>query len=102
VTSKSKLHTTSCQTLPGKLDTSCQDRLLPHVSRSFALTIPQLPAPLRTTVTNAYLLCRIADTVEDDGEMDHDTKSKLHSILVDVIAGLSKPDEFIAPCLNLC
>ena len=100
MTSKSKLHTTSCQTLPGKLDTSCQDRLLPHVSRSFALTIPQLPAPLRTTVTNAYLLCRIADTVEDDGEMDHDTKSKLHSILVDVIAGLSKPDEFIAPCLE--
>jgi farnesyl-diphosphate farnesyltransferase len=43
-----------------------QDRILPHVSRTFALTIPQLPLPLRTAVTNAYLLCRIADTIEDE------------------------------------
>ncbi|MBV8307146.1 MAG: squalene/phytoene synthase family protein [Gammaproteobacteria bacterium] len=43
-----------------------QDRMLPHVSRTFALTIPQLPRPLRTAVTNAYLLCRIADTIEDE------------------------------------
>ena len=43
-----------------------QDRILPHVSRTFALTIPQLPAALRTPVTNAYLLCRIADTIEDE------------------------------------
>lgn len=40
--------------------------ILPHVSRTFALTIPQLPADLRTAVTNAYLLCRIADTIEDE------------------------------------
>jgi 4,4'-diapophytoene synthase len=43
-----------------------QDRILPHVSRTFALTIPQLPSALRTPVTNAYLLCRIADTIEDE------------------------------------
>ncbi len=43
-----------------------QDRILPHVSRTFALTIPQLPAALRTPVTSAYLLCRIADTIEDE------------------------------------
>ena len=43
-----------------------QDQILPHVSRTFALTIPQLPAPLRTAVANAYLLCRIADTIEDE------------------------------------
>ena len=43
-----------------------QDQILPHVSRTFALTIPQLPMPLRTAVTNAYLLCRIADTIEDE------------------------------------
>ncbi len=42
-----------------------QERILPHVSRTFALTIPQLPAGLRVPVTNAYLLCRIADTIED-------------------------------------
>ncbi len=36
------------------------------VSRSFALTIPMLPDPLEDYIANAYLLCRIADTVEDD------------------------------------
>jgi 4,4'-diapophytoene synthase len=43
-----------------------QDQILPHVSRTFALTIPQLPLQLRTAVTCAYLLCRIADTIEDE------------------------------------
>jgi farnesyl-diphosphate farnesyltransferase len=47
-------------------DEGYQDRVLPHVSRTFALTIPQLPPALRTPVTNAYLLCRIADTIEDE------------------------------------
>ena len=43
-----------------------QDQILPHVSRTFALTIPQLPPALATPVTSAYLLCRIADTIEDE------------------------------------
>ena len=46
-------------------DEQYQDQILPHVSRTFALTIPQLPPTLRIAVTNAYLLCRIADTIED-------------------------------------
>ena len=40
--------------------------MLPEVSRTFALNIPVLPAPLDEAVTVAYLLCRIADTVEDE------------------------------------
>jgi len=47
-------------------DAVYQDQILPHVSRTFALTIPQLPEGLRTAVTTAYLLCRIADTIEDE------------------------------------
>ncbi|MGH8140306.1 MAG: phytoene/squalene synthase family protein [Steroidobacteraceae bacterium] len=47
-------------------DEDYQDQVLPHVSRTFALTIPELPAQLRTLVTSAYLLCRIADTIEDE------------------------------------
>ena len=47
-------------------DEAYQDEILPHVSRTFALTIPQLPASLATPVTCAYLLCRIADTIEDE------------------------------------
>lgn len=50
----------------GHSDEAFQDEVLPHVSRTFALTIPQLPAELRGAVTNAYLLCRIADTIEDE------------------------------------
>jgi farnesyl-diphosphate farnesyltransferase len=46
-------------------DEAYQELILPHVSRTFALTIPQLPPRLRMGVTNAYLLCRIADTIED-------------------------------------
>jgi farnesyl-diphosphate farnesyltransferase len=47
-------------------DEAYQDYILPGVSRTFALTIPELPEALRTSVTNAYLLCRIADTIEDE------------------------------------
>jgi 4,4'-diapophytoene synthase len=47
-------------------DEAYQERILPHVSRTFALTIPQLPRGLRSAVTSAYLLCRIADTIEDE------------------------------------
>jgi farnesyl-diphosphate farnesyltransferase len=50
----------------GMSDEAYQDEILPHVSRTFALTIPQLPPALRTAVTSAYLLCRIADTIEDE------------------------------------
>jgi farnesyl-diphosphate farnesyltransferase len=47
-------------------DEAYQEYILPGVSRTFALTIPELPEALRTSVTNAYLLCRIADTIEDE------------------------------------
>jgi len=47
-------------------DEGYQDQILPYVSRTFALTIPELPPALRTSVTCAYLLCRIADTIEDE------------------------------------
>lgn len=40
--------------------------ILPAVSRTFALNIAVLPPPLDLAATLAYLLCRIADTVEDE------------------------------------
>ena len=51
-------------------------RLLPQVSRTFALTIPQLPGSLADVVGNAYLWCRIADTVEDEPHLDAATKPR--------------------------
>ncbi|MCP3980663.1 MAG: squalene/phytoene synthase family protein [bacterium] len=41
------------------------DHLLERSSRTFALTIPLLPEPTRYAVTVAYLLFRVADTLED-------------------------------------
>lgn len=41
------------------------EALLVRTSRTFALSIPRLPAPLRTQVAVAYLLLRVADTLED-------------------------------------
>ncbi len=43
----------------------CQE-ILPEVSRTFALSIRFLPGDLGRAVLCAYLLCRIADTIEDD------------------------------------
>jgi farnesyl-diphosphate farnesyltransferase len=41
------------------------EELLVKTSRTFALAIPLLPEPTRTTTRLAYLLFRIADTLED-------------------------------------
>jgi farnesyl-diphosphate farnesyltransferase len=68
-------------------DAVYQDRVLPHVSRTFALTIPQLPPALRISVTNAYLLCRIADTIEDEPALSpQETHSYMQRFMA-VLAG---------------
>ena len=41
------------------------EELLEKTSRTFAITIPLLPEPTRLEVTIAYLLFRVADTLED-------------------------------------
>ena len=46
-----------------------QHQHLIKVSRTFALTIPLLPKEIADQISNAYLLCRIADTVEDDPKL---------------------------------
>ena len=56
-------------TNPGHTDEAYQVQILPSVSRTFALTIPQLPSDLSRSVTNAYLLCRVADTIEDEPQI---------------------------------
>jgi farnesyl-diphosphate farnesyltransferase len=71
-----------------------QDRLLPGVSRTFALTIPQLPGALRPVVTNAYLLCRTADTIEDEVALSPDEKQEFHDRFVAVVADRESPEAF--------
>lgn len=67
--------------------------VLSSVSRTFALTIPVLPSSLADTVTCAYLLCRIADTIEDDGRLDSVNKTKLFDLLERLV---QRPDDLEA------
>ena len=68
-----------------------QDQILPHVSRTFALTIPQLPEGLRTAVTCAYLLCRIADTIEDEPALSPPETLAFLQRFSAVLAGQGEP-----------
>ncbi|HZO95103.1 MAG TPA: phytoene/squalene synthase family protein [Candidatus Baltobacteraceae bacterium] len=51
--------------------------ILPRVSRTFALGIKLLPPRLEVPVRLGYLLCRIADTVEDELTLGAERKSAL-------------------------
>lgn len=67
-------------------DETYQDFILQGVSRTFALTIPELPPPLARVVANAYLLCRIADTIEDDKHLPFEEKRRLSERFIRVVS----------------
>lgn len=71
-----------------------QEEILYKVSRTFALTIPQLPAVLRRIVGNAYLLCRIADTIEDEVALTREQKRRFHNQFTSVVAGREEAEKF--------
>jgi farnesyl-diphosphate farnesyltransferase len=71
-----------------------QDAILPSVSRTFALTIPQLPESIRGAVTNAYLLCRIADTIEDESALSDDERQHFHEAFIAVVEGRGEAKRF--------
>ena len=73
-----------------------QARALRGVSRTFALTIPQLPRGLRKVVGNAYLLCRIADTIEDEPALEAARKREYLRRFVHVVAGRIPAGPFAA------
>lgn len=60
------------------------DAMLPMVSRTFAPTIRMLPTGLSTVVTVAYLLCRIADTVEDSEDLSVEKKKRLLNLYISI------------------
>ena len=65
--------------------TSIQKRYLEQqldkVSRSFAILIPYIEAPLRHYLGVAYLLCRVADNVEDCGQPQAWKKERLDEFM---------------------
>lgn len=70
------------------------DVLLQGVSRTFALTIPQLPQQLYLVVANAYLLCRIVDTIEDEVSLSPSQKTHFCTLFIGVVRGGEGAGEF--------
>ncbi|VFN03110.1 MAG: farnesyl-diphosphate farnesyltransferase [Candidatus Kentron sp. G] len=77
-------------------DVAYQAYSLQGVSRTFALTIPQLPEKLRLQVGNAYLLCRICDTIEDEASLDIVQKENFSGDFIRVVDGELSPEGFAA------
>jgi len=80
-------------------DDQFQALLLEGVSRTFALTIPQLPEKLYGAVANAYLLCRIVDTIEDEVSLSPEQKK---IFLLGVYTYRKNRNQFRAVCRRTC
>lgn len=70
--------------------------ILPGVSRTFALGIRVLPGTLRAAVRTAYLICRIADTVEDEPVLPAAEKAALFDGLAACFESPEAADAFAA------
>ena len=68
--------------------------ILPAVSRTFALSIRMLPGPLGRAVLAAYLLCRIADTLEDEPSLPAEVKAGLLDTLGRCFSDRAAADAF--------
>lgn len=71
----------------------CQE-ILPQVSRTFSLSIRFLPGNLGRSVLSAYLLCRIADTLEDDPVASVERKIRLLDQLLDCFDSPAAADSY--------
>ncbi|MBA2484045.1 MAG: phytoene/squalene synthase family protein [Nitrosomonas sp.] len=87
--------------LPSNEDAQYQEHILQGVSRTFALTIPQLPATLRHVIGNAYLLCRITDTIEDDNALSTEQTRQLSEMFSEVVSGNISAEKFTDELLPL-
>jgi farnesyl-diphosphate farnesyltransferase len=60
---------------------------LRNVSRTFAISIEQLPAELRDAVMIAYLMFRVSDCLEDTDELEAERKAELLRLWAKVLDG---------------
>lgn len=84
-------------------DNDFQAILLEGVSRTFALTIPQLPKELYAAVANAYLLCRIVDTIEDEISLSPEQKRYFCAEFINIVKTGANTETFaveLAPLLS--
>lgn len=83
------------------LSLNFQNEILTKVSRSFALTIPQLPAVLKNAIANCYLWCRITDTLEDDMNIILPKKNYFHKKLIQILDNKFQAQQFVDELLPL-
>ena len=77
-------------------DSDFQASMLAGVSRTFALTIPRLPNELREVVSNAYLLCRIVDTIEDEPALTADQTKTYCQLFLEILETDKNPNHLIS------
>jgi farnesyl-diphosphate farnesyltransferase len=75
--------------------------MLRNVSRTFSLSIEQLPGLQREAVTVAYLLFRVADCIEDHDMLDARTKAHLLRLWAGVLTGTAPVKELSAGLAGL-
>ena len=63
--------------------------MLRKVSRTFALSIEQLPQILRDSITVSYLLLRVSDCLEDNEIMEADRKAELLRLWAQVLSEIA-------------
>ncbi|NOY94225.1 MAG: squalene/phytoene synthase family protein [Deltaproteobacteria bacterium] len=64
------------------------------VSRTFARPIEMLPGDLETAVSCGYLLCRVADTIEDNPNLTLSARDLRYGVFLDVVEGRAPAAHF--------
>lgn len=77
------------------------DQMLESVSRTFALSIKNLPRKLQKQVGLAYLLFRVSDTIEDHPYIEVSRKIELLELWADVLEGHQGSKTFISSISDL-
>jgi farnesyl-diphosphate farnesyltransferase len=75
--------------------------IIGRVSRTFAIGIAVLPGDLGKAVLVGYLLCRIADTIEDDGAATADRRRELLAKFLDCFHDPEKARTFAAEASDI-
>lgn len=69
--------------------------MLRKVSRTFALSIEQLPPPVCDIITIAYLMFRVSDCIEDHDTMPPERKAHVLRLWADVLQGQKPVQDYL-------
>lgn len=68
-------------------------KMLESVSRTFTLSVKQLPGIVRDSITLAYLLLRVSDILEDNEVMDPSKKVRLLNLWNEILDGKTSVED---------